>query len=343
MLPRFAVIDVGTNSVLLLVAEKREDGSFVAVEEDIALTRLGAGVDRTGRLEGAAMTATLDAAERFARKATELGAESIVATATSAARDAENGPAFLQAFAERTGVAAEILSGEEEARLAFASAWRDFGDGPLAVIDIGGGSTELIYGEGDRPEFWTSLQLGCVRLTERHLAGDPPAPAELAALRSELDGMWGELVRDWGWAPARAGDGVGGGAGFETVAEAGKGAGVRAGPEEGPAVGPGALGTRLVGIAGTVTSLCALAHGIEDCRQVHGATLRLNALRTLTERLASLPLAKRKKLPGLPEKRADVIVAGAVILSSAMERLGFDELTASDRGIRWGLLYERFG
>lgn len=301
MTRRFATIDIGTNSVLLLVAAKQPDGSFTAVEEAMELTRLGSGVDRSGVLAEGPLRDTVAAAARFAARARALDARGLVITATSAARDAANGAEFLRAVQEATGVTAEILSGDEEAALTYESASRDFGDGPLLALDIGGGSTELVAGEGGAVSFRRSFDLGCVRLTERWLHGDPPAPSELEALRAELRQAWAQLPQ------AQA-------------------------------------GARLVAIAGTATTLCALHLGLPayDGERVHGARLTLRDVRALAERLAAMPLDERLALPGLQPKRADVIVAGVELLAAAMERLGAEDVTISDKGVRWGLLYRRF-
>lgn len=299
---RWAAIDVGTNSVLLLVAERDPLGRLVAVDEALEMTRLGEGVDRTGRLGERALRETVAAVERFAARARALGAEGLAVVATSAARDASNGADFLAAIRKATGVDAEILSGEEEAALTFRSAFADFGPGPVVALDIGGGSTEVIFGRGAEVGFSRSFDLGAVRLTERCIRSDPPGPEELRCVE-------------------------------QTVTEAFR---------EVPAPEPGAV---LVGLAGTVTTLCAIHLGLEryDARRVHGARLTLDEVRALEKRLSALPLEERMRLPGLPPRRADVIVAGAMLLRIAMERLGFDEVIVSDKGVRWGLLEARFG
>lgn len=301
--PRFATIDVGTNTVLLLVAERGSDGTFRAVDERMEITRLGKGVDRTRQLDPGAVADTVAAVRRFVEAARAAGARELVVTATSAARDASNGKAFFDAAREAAGVEIEVISGDLEAALAYESARRDFGGtaGALAVVDIGGGSTELVYGEGDRVGFRRSFDVGAVRLTERHLHSDPPEAGELLALRTDLAEVLGE-------AP------------------------------------PPPAGAELVGIAGTVTTLCALQLGIDtyDGALVHGRRIAAGEVRELAERLGKMTIAERKKLPGLPEKRADVIVAGAEILAGLMERLGFASVIVSDRGVRWGMIYRRF-
>lgn len=300
---RFAAIDVGTNSVLLLVAERQADGRFVALEERSEITRLGRGVDSTKALSTEAIEATLVVLTRFAREARARGAQSIVTTATSAARDATNGQDFLDGARARAGLEIEILTGEEEARLSFASAFSDFGgQGPLVVVDIGGGSTEFIYG-GPLGEltYRHSFDVGSVRLTERSLKSDPPSEAELAEIDALLTKTFSAL------------------------------------PKPPPAF-------RMVGVAGTVTTMCAVSRRVEpyDAALVHGATLSLQEVKASLDRLASLPLSLRRTVPGLQPKRADVIVTGGLLLQAAMRSLGAAVVTVSDRGLRWGVLIDRF-
>lgn len=296
---RHAVIDVGTNTVLLLVADAA-GGALSAVDERMEITRLGRGVDRTRELAPAAMDETAAAVGAFAAAARAAGADTIDVVATSAARDARNGATFLERLRGVAGVVPEILSGDLEAELSYASARELAPSGPLSVIDIGGGSTEIVHGDGPRVVFRRSLDVGAVRLTERHLHGDPPAQGELGALRADL-------VRELS------------------------------------AIPPPPPGARLVGVAGTVTTLCAIHLGLDayDGARVHGQRLTLREVRALAVRLAALPLAQRLHTSGLPPRRADVIVAGAEILVAAMERLGMDEAVVSDRGVRWGVLRRR--
>jgi exopolyphosphatase/guanosine-5'-triphosphate,3'-diphosphate pyrophosphatase len=306
---RFAAIDVGTNTVLLLVAERRGAG-FAPLVERAEITRLGRGVDRSGRLDPAAIRDTVLVLSRYAAEARSLGADDIACVATSAVRDASNGEEFFSAAERSAGVRPEVISGEEEARLVYESAWRDFGapDGPaaaLAVLDVGGGSTEFTWGRGPEPEERTSLRIGAVRLTERVAPRDPVPPEDLERLRS---------------------------AARESVADL-------------SAARPHLAGARLVAVAGTVTTLAAVEQALPayDAGAVHGSTLALGALEGLLARLAALPLSERARLPGMEPKRADVIVAGCVLVLEALRATGFDRLTVSDRGVRWGLLHDRFG
>jgi len=311
-MPRYATIDIGTNTVLLLVAARSagrpgEQSSFGPVVERAEITRLGRGVDRSGRLEPRAIEDTVKVVARFADEARTLGAECIACVATSAARDAANGASFFDAARAAAGLVPEVISGDEEARLVWASAWRDFGEGAgaLAVLDVGGGSTEVCLGDGPRPRARRSLQIGAVRLTERIAPPDPPDTAALSSLR------------------LRAGEAL------QRAAE----------------LFPGGLSGRLVGVAGTVTTLAAVERELPvyDAGVVHGAELTRSALEGLYARLGALTTAERARLRGMEPKRADVIVAGCAIVLEAMRLLRFDRLTVSDRGVRWGLMYDRFG
>ena len=305
---RVAAIDVGTNTVLLTVAERRGH-SFQPVVERAEITRLGRGVDRTGRLDPAAIAETVAVIARYAAEARSLGATRIAAVATSAARDAGNGAEFFEAARAAAGLVPEVIAGGEEARLVHLSAWGDFGapGRRLAVLDVGGGSSEVTWGGGPVPDGRRSFQMGAVRLTERVSPGDPPSGDELRRMREAAHQALGEMRE------------------------------IRA---------SGALsGARLVAVAGTVTTLAAVALALPeyDAARVHGSALSLDGLRALLGRLAALPTEERARLPGMEPKRADVIVAGAVLVIAALELGGFDALTVSDRGVRWGLLHDRFG
>ncbi|RKH58900.1 Ppx/GppA phosphatase family protein [Corallococcus aberystwythensis] len=305
-MPRFASIDIGTNSVLLLVADRQPDGRFQAVVERAEITRLGRGVDTSRVLSSDGMEATLSVLVAFANEARELGAEAIAVSATSAARDAKNGADFIAAAKARADVTVEIIPGEMEAQLSFAAVAQDFASeaaGPLLVVDIGGGSTEFIYGnDAGTVAFRHSFDVGAVRLTERYVRTDPLSREERGAIESHLRDTFSAL------------------------------------PPPPPA-------SMLVGVAGTVTTLYALQHQMAtyDAEAVHGGTLSRGELDALTDRLCALPLDARRALPGLQPKRADVIPAGALILREAVKALGLDACRVSDRGLRWGLLAHRFG
>lgn len=303
MAERFAAIDVGTNTVLLTVAERRGTALAPLVER-AEITRLGRGVDASGRLDPAGIRDTVAVLAAYAGEARALGAEIVACVATSAARDAGNGAEFFEAARRAAGLAPEVISGDEEARLVYSSAWRDFGGaGPLAVLDVGGGSTEFTVGDGPAPRARTSLQVGAVRLTERHVRGDPTTAAEVEALRRAAR----EALQPIATMAASLGQ------------------------------------ARLVGVAGTVTTLAAVEQALPtyDAERVHGATLTLASADALVTRLAALTVRERAGLPGMEPKRADVILAGAIVVVEALRTAGFDRLTVSDRGVRWGLLHDR--
>jgi exopolyphosphatase/guanosine-5'-triphosphate,3'-diphosphate pyrophosphatase len=189
----FAAIDVGTNSVLLLVAERDSSGAFRPIIERAEITRLGKGVDATGLLDPERMARTAEVIGQFTQEARTAGADQIACVATSAARDAKNGAAFFEAVKGKAGLVPEIISGAEEARLSYLAAERDFGGGPKVVIDIGGGSTEFIYGAAGSVTFRHSFEVGSVRLTERLLRHDPPMPEEQQAVTATLEAAFASL------------------------------------------------------------------------------------------------------------------------------------------------------
>lgn len=297
---RVASIDIGTNSVLLLVAEHRRDGSLVPVLERGTITRLGEGVDKSRVLGDAAVARTLACLEAYALAFRELGVDKVEVVGTSAMRDAAGGETFRARATEILGATPRVISGEEEAGLTFVGALSGLPyRGEVTVFDVGGGSTEVIVGgwDGRAAEAVTcvSLNIGGVRLTERFLASDPPTPAELQAVSDCVDAALAAL-------PAKA-TGV------------------------------------LVGVAGTVTTLAAHAHGIVpyDAERVHGSILGRHDLDEALRELSQCTLAERRRIPTIDEKRADVIVAGALIASRILDWAQRDSFVVSDRGVRWGL------
>lgn len=298
---RVAAIDVGTNSVRLLVAEPEADG-FRSIDRRMVITRLGQGVDRTRALAPEALERTFAVIADYAAASGEYGVERMRVTGTSAVRDARNRSEFFDGVRRLTGQEPELLSGEQEAETTFLGTLSDLpGSGPALVVDIGGGSTELIFGTS-APEALVSLDVGCVRMFEKHLASDPPAPEELAALREEVAG---EL--------SRAGEA------FE--------------------VPPG---TRLIGVAGTVTQLATLKAGVPvyDPDITHHAVLSHGDVRMLARRLESLTFEQRKRVRGLEAGRVDVIVAGAEILLAVMETFDAAEILVSEKDILDGLIIQ---
>jgi exopolyphosphatase/guanosine-5'-triphosphate,3'-diphosphate pyrophosphatase len=299
---RVAVVDMGTNSTRLLVADV-EDHSVSEIERESRVTRLGRGVDTSGQLATEAIDDVCGAVGDYIRTYEDLGAEAVAAIATSAVRDADNASAFLAELRERFALDSRILSGREEAWLTYkgASFDRPAADGAL-VIDIGGGSTELIVGSGDQLGFYASLQAGTVRQTERHLTTDPPAPAELEELAVDVRA----LIDD----------------------ELGNRAHVSA--------------THGIAVAGTPTSLAAIDLELDpyDSEAVHGHKLGLPAIQHMYSELASMPLGERLQVTGLHPGRAPTIVAGVVILIQAMRAFGLDEIEVSEHDILYGAALE---
>jgi exopolyphosphatase/guanosine-5'-triphosphate,3'-diphosphate pyrophosphatase len=297
---RLAAIDVGTNSTRLLVAGPGDP--LVVVERQMRITRLGQGVDAAGRLDDEALERTLACIEDYAATAQRLGASRLRVGATSAVRDAADRERFFAGVRARAGVDAEVLTGQAEAAAAFLGATASVdGRPPFCVLDIGGGSTELIVGSSE-PEASTSRQLGCVRLTERALHGDPPAASEIGAALALIDRELEVAAADVD--PARA--------------------------------------RTLVGVAGTVTTLGALFLDLPAYvpSEIHGVHVPLEGVRDLTRRLARMPAAERAALGPMTPGREDVILGGAMILERTMERFSFDEVLVSEADALDGLVLQ---
>ena len=308
---RVAAIDCGTNSIRLLIAEIFVDadgrvGGLVDLDRRLEIVRLGEGVDRTGRLAPQALTRTLQACERYAARIAELGANRVRFVATSATRDADNRAEFVGGVRELLGVEPEVVTGDEEARLSFAgSTWDLHGQGlpvPSLVVDIGGGSTEFVLG-GAEPEAAVSVDMGCVRLTERCLPGDPPTGDEIARARAEVDRQ------------------------LEKVA----------------AAVPLEQARTLVGLAGTVTTVAAMALDLPgyDADRLHHSRLSANAVHAATARVLAMNHDERRALPYMHPGRVDVIGGGALILDRIVERVGrhlaVDEVVVSEHDILDGI------
>ncbi len=301
-LTRVAVVDLGTNSTRLLVADVA-DGNLTEVVRGLRITRLGEGVDQRRRLLPLPIARVRNALSEYRRELEALGAERTLAFATSAVRDAENGEAFLGEVEWSYGFRTRLLSGEDEARLTYAGVTSGRAlRRPILVIDIGGGSTELVAGSEQGIDFHTSLDIGCVRLTERFLPGDPPSQEELDACAVAVRTLLAERV------PRSVG-----------------GEGVAA-----------------VGVAGTLTTLAALDLRLAeyDPERIHGHQLSAAAVGRELDRLAALPLEERRRLPGLEPERAPVIVAGVVILREVLAHFGLDCVEVSERDILHGAALE---
>jgi exopolyphosphatase/guanosine-5'-triphosphate,3'-diphosphate pyrophosphatase len=299
---RFAVVDQGTNSIRLLVVEPDGDGDLRELARDMVITRLGQGVDRTGRIAPESLDRTVAVLARYARRARALHADRIRVAATAAVRDAANRDEFERAVAEHTGSGPEVITGEREAELSFLGATRGLdAPAPFLVLDIGGGSTELVLGS-DRPSAATSIQMGSVRLTERFVRSDPPTPRELEAMRAfVVDRL-----------------------------------------EEASATVPAAGARTLVAVAGTSTTVQAIALGLAsyDPEAIHRTRLPFAEAEDVLGDLAAMTTAERSALPVMAPGRGDVIVAGAVILVEVMRRFGVGDALVSETDILDGLAFD---
>lgn len=307
---RLAAIDIGTVTTRLLVADVSGTG-ITEVERSTDVTHLGEGLTTTGRLSDAAMQRVADVVGRYALRVRDLGVEHVTAIATSASRDAENNAEFRALLAAR-GIVPEIIPGDMEAQLAFAGAASDVGPtSGLLVVDLGGGSTELILGDvsqndGDRVAEIIrarSLDVGSKRVTELFLRSDPPGSAELAQ------------AREWSTAQLRPF--------FD---------GLRTRP------------SRMIAVAGTATSLSAIHMGLAvyDADRIHGSSLSGSEIADLTEMLAGMSLARRKKVVGLHPDRASVMVAGALILETVLALSGLESTFVGERDILYGILLNTY-
>lgn len=295
---RVAVVDVGSNSTRLLIADV-DGGRVSEVVRQSRVTRLGRGVDLSGQLSAEAIEAACEAIGDYVALCREDEVERVAAIATSAVRDASNGAAFVAELRERFALSAEVLDGEEEARRTYRGATFERPPSePTLVIDIGGGSTEMIVGTGAEIAFHVSLQAGVVRHTERHISDDPPTVSELEALAADVRALVGGSLEGHDGAAATAG----------------------------------------IAVAGTPASLAAVDLGLEpyDPSRVHGHVLSLQTIQRLLSRFASAPLAERVAIPGLHPDRAPTIIAGCVILIEAMRAFGLDRIQASEHDILYG-------
>ena len=305
---RVAVVDIGTNSTRLLIADVAQDATVAELERRTQVTRLGEGVDETGALNDAAVGRVLTTLDDYERTIDLLSVDARIAVLTSAAREAVNGNTLLATVRERYRLEASILSGDQEAQLTFLGAMsdRDASDRTTTlVIDVGGGSTELIVGNADEVRFHVSLQAGVVRQSERHLRGDPPSEAQLRKLRRDVRSL---IERDV--PPA-----------------------VRREPRW------------AIAVAGTATALAAVdqALGPYDPARVHGYWLELTTARLLLARLASMDLVQRRATRGLHPDRAATILAGTVILIEVLEAFGLNGFEASEHDILRGAALRRAG
>lgn len=302
MSTRVAAIDCGTNSIRLLVADI-EGHTLTDVDRRMEIVRLGQGVDRTGRLAPEALDRTIAALRGYAAIVAGSGATAVRMVATSATRDASNSAEFTRRVKEVLGVAPEVLTGDEEARLSFLGATAELTAGaPYLVADIGGGSTEFVLGDAAGPSAAISVNIGCVRMTERHLRGDPPSGAEIAGATADID------------------------AALERVA----------------AVVPIARAQTLVGLAGSVTTVAGIAMGLPcyDAARIHHAAIPAIQVQDVTERLLRQTRAERARIGLMHPGRVDVIGGGALVLDRIMTRFGFADVLVSEHDILDGIAWE---
>ncbi|WP_351227885.1 Ppx/GppA phosphatase family protein [Streptomyces sp. NPDC002133] len=301
---RVAAVDCGTNSIRLLVADADPaTGELAELDRRMTIVRLGQGVDRTGRLAPEALERTFAACREYAEAIKGYGAERVRFVATSASRDAENRDEFVRGVLDILGVEPEVISGDQEAEFSFTGATQELpGHEERLVVDIGGGSTEFVVGH-DHVEAARSVDIGCVRLTERHFRSDPPTAAEVAAVRADI---------------AAALDLAG-----ETV--------------------PIREAQTLVGLAGSVTTVAAIALGLEqyDSTAIHHSRISREQVAEVTRRLLSSTHDERAAIPVIHPGRVDVIGAGALVLLEIMERIGIAEVVVSEHdildGIAWSI------
>ena len=300
-LKRVASIDIGTNTILLLIA-KVESGKIHPLFEIETVARLGEGVQKNGLLLKEAMERSLQTLAQYLKRCQEWEVQKIFAAGTSALREAKNSEDFLKLVKEKLDLSIEVISGEEEAQLSFLAVAEDLQEREksILVVDVGGGSTEFILGKGDQIKQWISLPLGSVRFTEEFLRSDPVQEEE-----------WGALERKI----------------LEHLAA------IPHSPEP----------PSMVAVGGTATTLASVEQGLEDfvAEKIHHFVLKRETLKNQIFLYRSKTIEERKKIPGLPKARADVILAGGTILYLAMEELHCPSVLISCHGVRYGLLYKK--
>jgi exopolyphosphatase/guanosine-5'-triphosphate,3'-diphosphate pyrophosphatase len=299
---RVAVVDIGTNSTRLLVADV-SDGSVTELQRESIVTRLGEGVDATGALGEEPQQRVFAALDQYAEAIERHGATVRTVVMTSAVRDASNGRQFADTVHDRYGLTGGTLSGDQEATLSYLGATVGRADpGPLLVIDIGGGSTEMIVGSGGSVDFHVSTQVGVVRHSERYLHSDPPTPEEMSALADAARAVIEDSVPD-------------------DVRSRVSGA---------------------VAVAGTATQCAAIDLELDpyDPERVEGHRLSRERIGELRDRLAAVPLAERREIVGLDPARAPTIVAGTVVLLEVLGAFGLDAVEVSEHDILWGVALE---
>lgn len=307
---RLAAIDIGTVTCRLLIGEVENDTIVSEIARECEITNLGIGVDKTGLLKPDAIERVAHQIKLYADRidqASEGIRMPVFALATSASRDAKNAQDLIDALA-RSGISLTVISGSREASLSFEGASLDFPGEPLMVVDIGGGSTEIIVGKGgESPQFAHSFNVGCRRVTERFLFSDPPTKKECSMAQSWIHEIFEPIFNQ---AHATFSSGF----------------------------------KRIVAVAGTATTVVSVSQhmAVYDSSKVHGSVVDLQTLKDVYHKLAALPLAQRQEVVGLEPKRASVIVAGLLILLEVLTLAGIDEFTISESDILHGILLEGF-
>ncbi|MCI0512114.1 Ppx/GppA family phosphatase [candidate division KSB1 bacterium] len=301
---RYAVIDVGSNSVLLLIAEKKAPAGWKILADRAEITRLGAGLQTTHQIQPAAMERTLAVFNQYLAQARAYPVSEVLTIGTMALRTAQNAADFLQKVKATCGLEIEVIDGQTEARLAYLAVKAGLGLAPgnLLLFDVGGGSTEFIIGRGEQIRQQLSLNLGIIRITEQHLKSDPVTEAEVVEARRVIAAEFNSLTAEQ--------------------------------PLE-----------MVVGMAGTVTTLAAIQHEMRhyEPQRIHGSIINRRELDRQIAHFQRSTLRERQQIIGLEPKRADVILAGALIVASILTQFQQSQFTVSDWGVRHGLLVQRFG
>jgi exopolyphosphatase / guanosine-5'-triphosphate,3'-diphosphate pyrophosphatase len=299
---RIASIDVGTNTLLLLIADVNGDEIFPIHNEQV-IARLGKGIDSSGLIRKEAFDKVADALLNFKARAQSFNVEKIVAVGTSALRDAKNKIDFLKFIEGKTGIKIKVISGAEEARLTYLGAVSGLGvkNSKISVIDIGGGSTEIITGVGYEVKKFASLNIGTVRLTEKFLKHSPPLDEEINEVRNFLNEQFEKIDKEFDFS-----------------------------------------GSRLVGVAATVTTIASYDLKLEkyDGEKVNGHKMTFETISKIYETFKGLSVEEIRKIPQVSSGREDVIFAGILILFEFMRKFNFTEITASDRGLRYGVIFD---
>jgi exopolyphosphatase / guanosine-5'-triphosphate,3'-diphosphate pyrophosphatase len=301
---KFATIDVGSNSILLYIVEKDNSGKWKAVVDIAELSRLGEGLSSTGVLGQPAMDRSVEVLKNFSQIVKENNVSGTAVVGTMALRTAKNAQDFIDRVKSECGIKITVIPGEEEARLSYLAVVSGLGlsEGKTAIFDVGGGSTEFIFGQGDKIINRFSVNIGAIRFTENFLKSDPASQGEIDNANNAVKGEFEKVDME-----------------------------------------PGI--TSVVGMGGTVTNLTGVMHKLEKYNPdiVQGAIVTKDEILRQIEMYSSMKIEERKKITGLQPKRADVILAGVLIIKNIMDKTGQNTFRVSDRGIRHGLMYDKFG